>query len=803
MSSFKKKSNLVIFVADYPYGTGEPFLEEELKVISGNFNKIYLVNFIEDFDIKPREIQFYVPENAQVISYNLSKKKIAFSDVLFIQPLVEFFMAIVKHNKKLNLSLVKLIFFYWRSSTARKDKMDHFIQENNIDLSTTYFYSYWCDLNALALARISIDNKLIKFVTRLHGWDLYFDRHSLPFLPFRELIFNQAYRIFPISNDGRKYILNKKLSIRKEKVIVSYLGVGPLERNIYYKSINEQSDSVFRIVTLSHINRIKSLHRLVEAICLIDSFEIKWKHIGYGDGVFDVEFKKYVIDKLGGKKNVQFEFTGRLAKVAVLEILQNEPINVIVNCSTTEGIPVSLMEAMSVGVPAIALNVGGIAEIVKDEFNGFLLDNSTENCVINLKNAIVRFQKLSIDEQIEFSTNSISVWQNKFNSTENFSNFSNFLTNDPEIEKIKISCDKCLVDSDIYPGIVLDKFGVCDVCSVVESKNLKLQNQRYTNYLENLLSEIKRNKKSNKYDCIIGISGGVDSAYLATKASEWGLNPLLVHIDNGWNSEIAVHNVQLLIEQLNLDLYTVVIDWKEIQDVVKSFLKASVIDIDWANEMCSQASLNIVAKKFGVKHILTGHQMATEGWMPDNVVHYKLDSINFRAIHKKFGERKLKTYPVIGFLKTYYYEKIAGIKFYFPLDYIEYNKENVKIDLIEKYGWKDYGQKHFESIFTRFYQGYILIEKFKIDKRKFHYSSSILSGQMTKQEALDLVSSNEYILSGQMQQDKEYVIKKLGFTKEEFENILNEKPKSHLDYPSLINIINKLRKIKNVIQNNR
>jgi len=204
-----------------------------------------------------------------------------------------------------------------------------------------------------------------------------------------------------------------------------------------------------------------------------------------------------------------------------------------------------------------------------------------------------------------------------------------------------------------------------------------------------------------------------------------------------------------------------------------------------------------------VKYVLTGHQMATEGWMPDNVVHYKLDSINFKAIHRKFGSNKLKTYPVIGFLKTYYYEKILGIKFYYPLDYIEYNKDKVRFELVEKYGWRDYGQKHFENIFTRFYQGYILIKKFKIDKRKFHYSSSILSGQMTKDQANKLIESNEYQLSGQLEEDREYVMKKLEFSPEEFEEILNAAPKNHTDYLSIINVIKKLKKVKNVIQNNK
>ena len=211
----------------------------------------------------------------------------------------------------------------------------------------------------------------------------------------------------------------------------------------------------------------------------------------------------------------------------------------------------------------------------------------------------------------------------------------------------------------------------------------------------------------------------------------------------------------------------------------------------------------IEKKKFKLKYVLTGHQMSTEGWMTDNVVHYKLDLINFKAIHKRFGEVKLKTYPTIGFIKTYYYEKILDVKFYYPLDYIEYNKEKVKQELAVNYGWKDYGQKHFENIFTRFYQGYLLIKKFEIDKRKFHYSSSILSGQLSKEEAKKMISSNEYIESGKMKEDKNYICKKLGFSEIEFDSIINSAPKNHTDYPSVINILNKLKKIKHVIQNNR
>jgi hypothetical protein len=215
--------------------------------------------------------------------------------------------------------------------------------------------------------------------------------------------------------------------------------------------------------------------------------------------------------------------------------------------------------------------------------------------------------------------------------------------------------------------------------------------------------------------------------------------------------------------------------------------------------MCAQAALYQVCNKFGLKYILTGHQIATEGWMPDNIVHYKLDLINFKAIHRKFGEKKLKTYPTIGFLKTYYYERIKKIQYVSPLDYIPYNKEEVKKELIEKFGWRDYGQKHFESIFTRFYQAYLLPRKFGIDKRIFHYSSLVASGQLSKAQAKKMLEDKSYLTSGQCEEDKVYIQKKMGFNETEFEEILNSPPKSHFDYPSSLRLLRKWSFIKQKI----
>ncbi len=802
------RKNLVILVADYPYGTGEPFLEDEIKVLEKDFEKIFLLHTSLK-EIRNTEFELYKPENVQIyslykndITINISNK---FFQILNFRFIYEILLARFKHKIKLSTNLFKVISNYWASSKKGINAINKFIESEKIDLNETVFYSYWCDIHAISLARIKNKRPELNYITRLHGWDLYFERHQVNFLPFRELIFNNAEKILPISNDGRKYLLKNKLSIRPEKIITSRLGVDDFEINVKYKNefIELNLDGSLSILTLSHINQVKRLDRIVEVLKSIDVINIVWHHIGYGFEPYESQFIELVNKELDEKSNITYHLHGQFTKQQVKFFLVNTPIDCIINCSDTEGIPVSLMEANSAGISSIAFDIGGIPGIVYDQINGMLLKFNPEKNIENLRNAVISFHNLSRETKLKFSKNAKQIWKEEFNNETNFKELSNLIKN-PHCSFNKVTiCKQCLITNDIYPSIVIDKYGICDVCAVVEEKNKKIQKQKEENYLDTLLKEIAASKKEKKYDCILGISGGVDSAYLALKAKEWGLNPLLVHIDNGWNSEIAVFNIQTLIKQLDLDLYTVVIDWEEIKDVVRSFLKASVIDIDWANEMCAQAALNKVAKKFGVKHILTGHQMATEGWMPDNVVHYKLDSINFRAIHRKFGERKLKTYPVIGFFKTYYYERILGIKYYYPLDYIEYNKEVVKTELVEKYGWRDYGQKHFESIFTRFYQGYILIKKFKIDKRKFHYSSSILSGQLTKEEAINLINSNEYQLSGQLAQDKEYIIKKLEFTEQEFEDILNAQPKNHGDYPSIINVIKKLKKIKNVIQNNK
>jgi N-acetyl sugar amidotransferase len=796
------KKNLVILVADYPNPHGEPFLENELKILAKDFENIYLIPKLYLFDSDnigfENQKQLYLPKNAILTPLVLTKPSV-FSKLKFLFSFnfyFEILLAKFKHKSNLSISLIKLILYYLNSTSIIEKALVEIIKLNNINSSNTIFYSYWCDEGALALANLKKKKNISDFVTRLHGWDVYFERHEQRFLPFREVIFNYASLILPISNDARKYLLDKKMSVHPEKIITSRLGVAGInEINRNLKDNNE-----VHIITISHINRVKRLDRLIDALSKVTNFNVVWHHIGWGHEANEKEFRIQINEALLQNKNVKVLIHGEFTNKQVAHFLENTRIDVLVNCSENEGIPVSIMEAFSAGIPSVAFNIGGIPEIITHGRSGLLLKDEEGNHSMQLFEAIKSFLTMPQEEYDLYSKNAKFVWKLNYNKETNYRQLSNLLYNDTLPTLKVLSCNQCLVDSELYPSIVIDKFGVCNVCRIVEKKNDNLALLASSNHIDVMLDSIKASK-SGKYDCIIGISGGVDSAYLALKAREWGLNPLLVHIDNGWNSELAVFNIQTLIKELNYDLYTVVINWKELRDVVRSFFKASVIDIDWANEMCAQAALYQVCNKFGLKYILTGHQIATEGWMPDNIVHYKLDLINFKAIHRKFGEKKLKTYPTIGFLKTYYYERIKKIQYVSPLDYIPYNKEEVKKELIEKFGWRDYGQKHFESIFTRFYQAYVLPKKFKVDKRRFHYSASILSGQMTKEDAISILSSNEYIDSGQVKVDMEFIIKKLGFSREQFQTILNTPPKSHFDYPSLLNFRKKLKKAKDVLRN--
>lgn len=341
-------------------------------------------------------------------------------------------------------------------------------------------------------------------------------------------------------------------------------------------------------------------------------------------------------------------------------------------------------------------------------------------------------------------------------------------------------CTISVMDTIADPAINFDEKGVSSYYE--EFKEAKEQNvflgELGEKKLKEIILQIKEKGKNKEYDCITGVSGGVDSTYVALKAKELGLRPLIVHFDNGWNSETANRNIQNIIERTGFDLYTLVVNWNEFRDLQRSYFKANVVDIEALTDHAIISTLYRLAKEHNIKYILSGANIVTEQVLPNHWIWGKADGINIRAIHKKFGEVKLKTFPSYTALQFQMLKKSTGILTIPLLNYMEYNKKKAKIEIQEKLGWKDYGGKHFESVFTRFYQGYILPVKFGIDKRKAHLSTLIFDGQMTKDQALKELQKPIYD-ERLIEEDYDFVRKKLGFSEQEFETYFNSPRVEH------------------------
>lgn len=361
-------------------------------------------------------------------------------------------------------------------------------------------------------------------------------------------------------------------------------------------------------------------------------------------------------------------------------------------------------------------------------------------------------------------------------------------------------CTKCVMDT-TDTEIVFNDNGVCNHCHDYEERKKKLITNpvQREKALQGIIQKVKDTGKGKKYDCIVGISGGVDSSYVAYLAKQWGLNALLVHLDNGWDSELAVKNVENIVKYTGYDLYTLVINWEEFKDLQRAFFKADVIDLELLSDHAIFATVYKLTREYGIKYLLSGENFETEAIMPRSWNWRKSDAINIKAIHKLYGERKLKTFPFMGTIKKTIYQ-YGGVAQSIPiLNYLDYNKEKVMSILESEMGWKYYGGKHYESIFTRFYQGYILPKKFGVDKRKAHHSTLINSSQMSREDALEDLKNEVYPIELQ-QEDFELVCKKLDFSYEELEKYMQREPKSHLEYGSDENLyknilkINRLRK---------
>jgi N-acetyl sugar amidotransferase len=350
------------------------------------------------------------------------------------------------------------------------------------------------------------------------------------------------------------------------------------------------------------------------------------------------------------------------------------------------------------------------------------------------------------------------------------------------------------------PDIWFDDAGVCSNChryDGIHSRRFIAPAER-AGRLEALLSAVRADGKGKDYDCVIGVSGGVDSTYLAYLTRRWNLRPLAVHFDNGWNSELAVSNIEKALKKLGIDLSTFVVDWPEFRDLQLSFLKASTPDGEVPTDHAIMALLYSTAAQYGLKYILLGTNLASESVMPIKWGYGYADFKYIAAVHRQFGSARLATYPRFTLVDLFRYLVVRRIQVVSVLDYVEYRKDEALRVLQDELGWVYYGGKHYESIYTRFYQAYILPLKFNIDKRRAHYSSLMHSGQLGRQEALRLLEEPVYP-PGKLAEDREYVIKKLGL-ESQFDAIMRLPTRTFLDYPNHYHLLERVKRARKMLR---
>ncbi len=348
-------------------------------------------------------------------------------------------------------------------------------------------------------------------------------------------------------------------------------------------------------------------------------------------------------------------------------------------------------------------------------------------------------------------------------------------------------CKQCIMDTS-DPEIMFDEDGVCNHCHDYE---LRMTKEVFTpeegeKLLNETIKKIKEEGKGKKYDCILGLSGGVDSTYVAYLCKRvYGLRPLAVHLDNGWNSEVAVRNIENIVTKLDIDLYTEVLNWEEFRRLQLSFLRASTPDSEIPTDHAIISTLYNQAKKHGIRWLMDGSNVVTEAMIPATWSHGHSDWKYIKTLNKMFGDgNKLKTYPHYTYFQYLFeYPKLRKLVRFPILNYIDFNKHAAMEVMKKELDWEPYGGKHYESIYTRFYQGYMLPTKFGFDKRRGHLSCLVNNGLITRDDALREIQ--QPAIDEELQkEDRAFVIKKLRITEEEFEKIMTAERKTFWDYPS-------------------
>jgi len=361
-------------------------------------------------------------------------------------------------------------------------------------------------------------------------------------------------------------------------------------------------------------------------------------------------------------------------------------------------------------------------------------------------------------------------------------------------------CTKCVMDT-TDPHITFDNQGVCNHCHNFDNvtKEKWYPNDEGAKRWQAHIDEIKEAGKGQEYDCILGLSGGVDSSYLAIKVHEWGLRPLVMHVDAGWNSELAVANIEALVKHCGYDLHTHVVDWEDMRDLHLAYLRAGISNQDVAQDHIFFSSLYHFATKNKIKYILSGGNIATESVFPATWHGNAMDSINLKAIHERYGEKKFKNYKTISFFEYYvWFPLVKKMRVMRPLNFMPYDKEVALKELQATVGYKPYPRKHGESVFTKWFQNHYLPVKFKMDKRLPHFSSLIVSGQLTRDVALAKLAEPLYE-PAELEIDIAYLCKKLRISRAEFDGFMSVPIHNYTDFPNWDGMYNFVKRSKRII----
>jgi N-acetyl sugar amidotransferase len=350
-------------------------------------------------------------------------------------------------------------------------------------------------------------------------------------------------------------------------------------------------------------------------------------------------------------------------------------------------------------------------------------------------------------------------------------------------------CSRCIYDNSV-PSIIFDEKGVCNYCKMTDDliAEYGTGNPKGEQLISNIIKEIKLAGKNKKYDCVVGVSGGTDSSYMLHWAIENGLRPLAVHYDNTYNTAIATQNITNITSKLNIDLFTLVVDNNEVDDIYKSFFLANVSEIDACTDIALAETMYRAADKFGIKHVLEGHSFIEEGISPLGKNYF--DGKYIASIHKQFGKLKLKTFPNMPFWTFIKWIAVKKIKKIRPYWYLNYNKEEAKVLLKEKYGWQDYGGHHLENRMTAFSHSVYFPQKFEIDYRNNTLAAKVRNGKMDRDSAIkEYYETPPFIEEGLI----DYIKKRMNFNDDEYEKVMTAKPKYWYEYPTYKKRFERLR----------